>query len=114
MIWTDNMLIPKGGDAHTASIYMNFVYDPKIAAQIEDYVNYICPVKGADKVLAEDRPGGRRRTRSSSRRREMLRSSTRSTPRRSSTPTTRRSGRSCWARSDPALSAWASSTATAG
>jgi spermidine/putrescine transport system substrate-binding protein len=56
IIWTDNMLIPKGGDAHTASIFMNFVYDPKIAAQIEDYVNYICPVKGADKVLLKTDP----------------------------------------------------------
>ena len=56
MIWTDNMLIPKGGDAHTASVFMNFVYDPKIAAQIEDYVNYICPVKGADKVLLRTDP----------------------------------------------------------
>ncbi|HEY3522204.1 MAG TPA: hypothetical protein VGK63_00750, partial [Candidatus Limnocylindrales bacterium] len=26
----------------------NFVYDPKVAAQIEDYVYYVCPVKGAD------------------------------------------------------------------
>jgi len=56
IIWTDNMLIPKGGDAHTASMFMNFVYDPKIAAQIEDYVNYICPVKGADKVLLKTDP----------------------------------------------------------
>ena len=63
MIWTDNMLIPKGGDVCTASTFMNFVYDPKIAAQIEDYVNYICPVKGADRGAREDRPGGRRRTR---------------------------------------------------
>jgi hypothetical protein len=36
---------------------MNFVYDPKIAAQIEDSVNYICPVKGADKVLLKTDPG---------------------------------------------------------
>ena len=57
MIWTDNMLIPKHGDATTASAFMNFVYDPKIAAQIEDYVNYICPVKGADKVLLKSDPG---------------------------------------------------------
>ena len=56
IIWTDNMLIPKGGDARTASIFMNFVYDPKIAAQIEDYVNYICPVQGADKVLLKTDP----------------------------------------------------------
>jgi spermidine/putrescine transport system substrate-binding protein len=51
MIWTDNMLIPKGGDVFTASTFMNFVYDPKIAAQIEAYVNYICPVKGADEEI---------------------------------------------------------------
>ncbi|HXI95195.1 MAG TPA: extracellular solute-binding protein, partial [Candidatus Acidoferrum sp.] len=50
-IWTDNMLIPKGGDAYTASVYMNWVYSPKIAAEIEDYVNYICPVLGAKAVL---------------------------------------------------------------
>jgi spermidine/putrescine transport system substrate-binding protein len=47
MIWTDNMLIPKGGDVFTASTFMNFVYRPEVAAQIEAYVNYICPVEGA-------------------------------------------------------------------
>ncbi len=56
MIWTDNMLIPKGGDAYLASVYMNFVYDPKIAAEIEEGVSYVCPVKGADKVLAKTDP----------------------------------------------------------
>jgi spermidine/putrescine transport system substrate-binding protein len=56
IIWTDNMLIPKKGDATTASAFMNFVYDPKIAAQIEAYVNYICPVKGADKALLKTDP----------------------------------------------------------
>jgi spermidine/putrescine transport system substrate-binding protein len=35
---------------------MNFVYDPKIAAQIEDYVNYICPVEGAKAVLLKEDP----------------------------------------------------------
>jgi spermidine/putrescine transport system substrate-binding protein len=50
-IWTDNMLIPKGGDVYTASVYMNYVYDPKVAALIEDYVNYICPVQGAKEEL---------------------------------------------------------------
>jgi spermidine/putrescine transport system substrate-binding protein len=49
MIWTDNMLIPKGAtNKYTAELMINFVYDPKIAAQIEDYVFYVCPVKGAD------------------------------------------------------------------
>jgi spermidine/putrescine transport system substrate-binding protein len=36
---------------------MNFVYEPKIAAQIEDYVNYICPVLGAKQVLEKNDPG---------------------------------------------------------
>jgi spermidine/putrescine transport system substrate-binding protein len=49
MIWTDNMIIPKGAkNKYTAELMINFVYDPKIAAQIEDYVYYVCPVKGAD------------------------------------------------------------------
>jgi spermidine/putrescine transport system substrate-binding protein len=55
-IWTDNMLIPKGGDVYTASVYMNFVYEPKIAAEIEDYVNYVCPVVGAKEVLVKKDP----------------------------------------------------------
>jgi spermidine/putrescine transport system substrate-binding protein len=56
MIWTDNMLIPKGGNAYAASVLMNWYYDPKIAAEVEDYVNYICPVAGADKVLEKTDP----------------------------------------------------------
>jgi spermidine/putrescine transport system substrate-binding protein len=55
-IWTDNMLIPKGGDAYTASAFMNFVYDPKIAAQIAAYVNYVSPVKGARAAAAKIDP----------------------------------------------------------
>src|SRR5689334_8781714 len=30
-LWTDNMLIPKGGNVYTASVYMNYVYDPAVA-----------------------------------------------------------------------------------
>jgi spermidine/putrescine transport system substrate-binding protein len=55
-IWTDNMLIPAGGDVYTASTFMNFVYDPKIAAQIAAYVNYVSPVKGAKEELAKIDP----------------------------------------------------------
>ena len=55
-IWTDNMLIPTGGDVYTASTFMNFVYDPKIAAQIAAYVNYVSPVKGAKAELAKIDP----------------------------------------------------------
>ena len=48
LIWTDNMLIPKGAvNKYTAELMMNYVYDPKIAAQIANYVYYVSPVKGA-------------------------------------------------------------------
>jgi spermidine/putrescine transport system substrate-binding protein len=56
IIWTDNMLIPKGGNAYAASVLMNWYYRPEIAAEVEDYVNYICPVVGADKVLEKTDP----------------------------------------------------------
>jgi spermidine/putrescine transport system substrate-binding protein len=56
MIWTDNMLIPKGGDAYTASVYMNYVYDPVVAAKIAAYINYVTPVKGAQEELAKTDP----------------------------------------------------------
>jgi spermidine/putrescine transport system substrate-binding protein len=56
IIWTDNMLIPKGANAYAASVLMNWYYRPEIAAEVEDYVNYICPVVGADKVLEKTDP----------------------------------------------------------
>src|SRR6185437_2299296 len=54
-IWTDNMLIPKGGDVYTASVYMNYVYDPKVQGLMEagdpkkniTGIYYIPPVAGA-------------------------------------------------------------------
>jgi spermidine/putrescine transport system substrate-binding protein len=46
IIWTDNMFIPLGGSVPTASTYMNFVYDPEIAAQIAVGTSYISSVKG--------------------------------------------------------------------
>jgi spermidine/putrescine transport system substrate-binding protein len=56
MIWTDNMLIPTGGSAATASTYMNFVYDPAVQAKIAAYVNYVPPVKGTKEELAKTDP----------------------------------------------------------
>jgi spermidine/putrescine transport system substrate-binding protein len=54
-IWTDNMLIPTGGNVYTASVYMNYVYDPKVQGLMEagdpkrdiTGIYYIPPVKGA-------------------------------------------------------------------
>jgi spermidine/putrescine transport system substrate-binding protein len=56
MIWTDNMLVPLGGSAATASTFMNFVYDPVNQAPIEAYVNYIPPVEGTKEELAKIDP----------------------------------------------------------
>jgi spermidine/putrescine transport system substrate-binding protein len=57
MLWTDNMLIPKGAQhKYTAELMIDFVYDPAIAAQIAAYVNYVTPVKGAKEVLAATDP----------------------------------------------------------
>lgn len=52
MLWTDNSMIPKGA-AHkgTAELLIDFFYQPEIAAEVEAYVNYICPVKGADEAM---------------------------------------------------------------
>ena len=40
------MLIPLGGSVPTASTFMNFVYDPKIAAQLALGAGYISSVEG--------------------------------------------------------------------
>ena len=52
----DTMVIPTGGDVYTASTFMNFFYDPEIAAQVAAYVNYITPVKGTKEAIAEIDP----------------------------------------------------------
>jgi spermidine/putrescine transport system substrate-binding protein len=56
VIWTDNMMIPQGGDAYTASVYMNFYYQPKIAALVEEAIYYVCPVRGAGKEIKKIDP----------------------------------------------------------
>jgi spermidine/putrescine transport system substrate-binding protein len=57
MLWTDNMMIPVGAPhAYTAEVFMNYVYDPKVEAQIEDSVNYVCPVKGVKNILLKTDP----------------------------------------------------------
>ena len=57
MLWTDNMLIPKGAaNKYSAELFIDFVYDPEIAAQIAAWVNYVTPVKGAKEALAASDP----------------------------------------------------------
>jgi spermidine/putrescine transport system substrate-binding protein len=52
MQWADNMLIPnKCQHKKNAELIMNYYYDPKVAAQLAAYVNYICPVAGAQEAM---------------------------------------------------------------
>lgn len=54
MIWADNMLIPNMAQhKKNAEELMNFYYDPAIAAQLTAYVQYICPVKGAQEAMTK-------------------------------------------------------------
>jgi len=54
ILWVDNMCIPKGAK-HPADALamMDFVYRPEIAAQIAEYVNYICPVPAAQEIIRQ-------------------------------------------------------------
>jgi spermidine/putrescine transport system substrate-binding protein len=58
ILWSDNMVIPVGAPNTPAALaWMDFVYDPKVQADIADYVRYVSPVEGIDQVnptLAED------------------------------------------------------------
>jgi spermidine/putrescine transport system substrate-binding protein len=57
MIWSDNFVIPnKAQHKKNAEILINYYYDPAVMAQVEDYVNYISPVKGAQQKLLKDDP----------------------------------------------------------
>jgi spermidine/putrescine transport system substrate-binding protein len=57
MLWSDNMVIPVGApNPAAAEAWMNYVYDPKNQAQIEDYVNYVSPVAGTKEELLKQDP----------------------------------------------------------
>ncbi len=57
IIWTDNMLIPKGAQHKAAAEAMiDFVYDVKNAARLAAWIYYISPVKGAGDEIAKTDP----------------------------------------------------------
>src|SRR6185437_5379095 len=55
LIWTDNMCIPVGA-AHPvdAITYMDYVYQPAIAAMLAESIDYITPVPAAQAVIQQD------------------------------------------------------------
>jgi spermidine/putrescine transport system substrate-binding protein len=51
-LWTDNMLVPAlAQHKKNAEMVMNYYYDPAVAAEVAAYVNYICPVEGAQAAM---------------------------------------------------------------
>jgi spermidine/putrescine transport system substrate-binding protein len=57
MLWSTSMEIPAGApNPQAAEAFMNFVYDPKVQADIAEWVNYVTPVKGVKEILAKRDP----------------------------------------------------------
>jgi spermidine/putrescine transport system substrate-binding protein len=57
MIWTDNMVLPKGlQNKPQAERFIDWYYNPVNAARIIKFVRYVCPVKGTGEKLAEEDP----------------------------------------------------------
>ena len=57
MLWSEDMVIPVGAPNPTAAeAFMNYVYDPKVQANIAAYNNYVTPVEGVKEILAKRNP----------------------------------------------------------
>jgi len=53
MHWTDNMMIPMhASNPQSAIMWMDFYYQPEVAARVADWVNYITPVPAAKAIIA--------------------------------------------------------------
>lgn len=54
MIWTDNMLIPKGAEnKYTAELMIDWVYNVDRAARLANWIYYISPVKGVAEAITK-------------------------------------------------------------
>ena len=52
MHWTDTMMIPmNAANPVSAMTWMNYYYQPRIAAMVADWVEYITPVPDAQAIL---------------------------------------------------------------
>ena len=53
MLWHDNCMIPLHAQNPVDALeWMDFYYQPKVEAMIEDWVNYLCPVPAANAKIA--------------------------------------------------------------
>ena len=56
-LWSDNMMVPNKADHKAnAETLMNYYYDPEVAARLAAWVNYICPVQGAEEAMEQVDP----------------------------------------------------------
>lgn len=56
-LWSDNMMIPiTSTHRRNAMTLMNYYYEPSVAAEVAAWVNYVCPVQGAQEELAKSDP----------------------------------------------------------
>jgi spermidine/putrescine transport system substrate-binding protein len=54
ILWSDNMVIPKGAPNTPAALeWMNFVYQPKVQADLAAYIQYVTPVTGVKQVFEQ-------------------------------------------------------------
>jgi spermidine/putrescine transport system substrate-binding protein len=57
LLWSDNMMVPNKATHKTnAEKLMDYYYQPEVAAELAAYVNYICPVKGAQEAMTKIDP----------------------------------------------------------
>jgi spermidine/putrescine transport system substrate-binding protein len=57
MLWSTSMEIPVGApNPAAAEARINFVYDPRVQADIAEYVSYVTPVEGVKPILAKRNP----------------------------------------------------------
>ncbi|MFI7451545.1 spermidine/putrescine ABC transporter substrate-binding protein [Nonomuraea sp. NPDC049714] len=53
-IWTDNMLIPKGAaNPVDAMMLMDYLYKPQVAAELDEYIQFVTPVPAVQDLLRE-------------------------------------------------------------
>jgi spermidine/putrescine transport system substrate-binding protein len=56
-IWSDNMLIPNRSEHRAnAEKLIDYYYEPQVAAELAAWVNYICPVAGAQDAMTKIDP----------------------------------------------------------
>jgi spermidine/putrescine transport system substrate-binding protein len=56
-LWSDNVMVPnKASHKANAEALLNYYYDPQVAATLAAWVNYICPVQGAQQAMEKIDP----------------------------------------------------------